>query len=115
MKTIKAIPMWADGQTQEATILQVYPTMGQLNCSMTFYYALLNTKMDRLADGNITMADEDYQGWVDSDDYVYEFVAKQKNLSITGDFVPVTPEPIIPPTEEPIEEPVVVEDEEPTV
>lgn len=101
MKTIQPIPMWADGQTQEATILDVYPTGGQLNNSMTFYYALLNTKMDRLADGNITMVGEDYQGWVDSDDYVYNFVAAQKNLIITGDYVPPTNMPTepLPPTE----------------
>lgn len=111
MKTIKAIQMWSDGQTQEATILDVYPTGGQLNNSMTFYYALRNSAMDRLADGNITMTGEDYAGWIDSDDYVYEFVAKQKNLSITGDYVPVVPEPVIPVEEPIIEEPAVTNPE----
>lgn len=96
--------MWSDGQTQEATILEVYPTGGQLKMSMTFYYALKNAAGIKLADGNITMSGEDYQGWVDSDDYVFDFVAAQKNLVITGDFIPV--QPVIEPTtpEEPIEE-----------
>lgn len=104
MKTIQPIQMWFDGQTQEATILEVYPTGGQLNNSMTFYYALKNAQGARLADGNITIAGEDYQGWVDSDDYVFEFVAAQKNLVITGDVVPVQPVIEPPAPEEPIEE-----------
>jgi hypothetical protein len=54
----------------------------------------------RLQDGNLTMTGEAYTKW-QSDNYAWDWIAAQLNLTIIGDYVPPVPEPIVPtePTE----------------
>jgi hypothetical protein len=70
--------------------------------------------MQQLAQGNLTMSGDDYDAW-ETNDYAYDWVAGQLNLTIIGDYVPPVVEPIeevlVEPTEpetepetEPIEE-----------
>jgi hypothetical protein len=103
MKTITPISIWDNGTNQSASILNAYCINDNLSTSATFYYTLLSESMQQLAQGNLSMSGDDYIGW-QTNDYAYDWVATQLNLTITGDYVPpvvepiaeVTPEPIIP-------------------
>jgi hypothetical protein len=109
MKTIEPVSIWDNGTVQQATILNSYAVNVTLNTSATFVYYLMSTNEDgsqgmQLAQGNLSMTGEAYTQW-QSDNYAWDWIAGQLNLTITGDYVPPvpvepTPEPIV--TEEPI-------------
>ena len=107
MKTISPVSIWDNGTVQEGTILNAYCINDNLSTSGTFYYQILSENIDltvgqQLAQGNLTMTGEDYQGW-QTNEYAYDWVAAQLNLTITGDYVPPVPP-------EPTPEPIVEED-----
>jgi hypothetical protein len=56
--------------------------------------------MQQLAQGNLSMSGEVYDAW-QTNDYAYDWVATQLNLTITGDYVPPVVEPIAEVTPEP--------------
>jgi hypothetical protein len=90
MKQIESVQIWDNGQVLEATILNAYCINDNLSTSGTFYYSLLSDAQQQLAQGNLTMTGEDYQAW-QTNDYAYDWVAAQLNLTITGDYVPPVP------------------------
>jgi hypothetical protein len=83
-----------------ATILNAYCINDNLSDSATFYYALLSDSLAQLSQGNLTMQGQDYDGWV-TNDYAYNWVAEQIDVTIICDYV--TESPIV------VEEPVVEE------
>ena len=87
MKTIQSIPTWVKGQAVTATIFNLRPIGGELFQSASFYYALLDSDLVMVADGNLSLTGEDYQAWNNSDNYPYEWAAEKLNLVITGDYV----------------------------
>jgi hypothetical protein len=101
MKTIESISIWDKGQTKEATILNAYGTNLQLNNSANFWYGLLSDNMEVLASGNLTMSGQDYQEW-NADEFAWDWIAAQLNLTITGDYVPPVP-PAVEPTDNNLE------------
>lgn len=108
MKNITPISIWDNGIVQQATILNTYVINDNLINSATFYYTLLSEGMQQLAQGNLTMQGQDYDDW-QTNEYAYNWVAAQLNLTIVGDYV--KPEPIVveestqvKPESEPIEE-----------
>ena len=109
MKTIEAVQIWDNGQVLEAKILNAYCINDNLSTSGTYYYQLLSENVDltvgqQLTQGNLTMTGDAYQAW-QTNEYAYDWVAAQLNLTITGDYVPpVPPEPTPEPTPEPIVE-----------
>jgi hypothetical protein len=108
MKTIQPVVFPLNLGT--ATILNAYCINDNLSDAATFYYALLSDTLSQLQQGNLTMTGEDYIGWA-TNDYAYNWVATQIDVTITGDYVaPVPPQP------EPTPEPIVEEaiEEEPT-
>lgn len=70
-----------------ATILNAYCINDNLINSATFYYALLTETMVNLSQGNLTMTGEDYAAW-QTNQYAYDWIAEQLNLTIVGDYVP---------------------------
>ena len=94
MKQIEKVSIWDNGKNQSAEILNAYAVNVTLGVSATFYYSLLSESKQTLATGNLTMSGEAYLEWSNNDDYAWEFIAKELNLVIIGDFV----EPIIEPT-----------------
>lgn len=86
MKKITPITMWSNGTTTKATILDAYAVNVTLGTSATFYYALLDDNKQPLASGNLTMSGEQYQAW-DADATAWDFIAKELNLEILGDYV----------------------------
>jgi hypothetical protein len=98
MKTIEPVSIWDNGQVKEAKILNAYAVNVTLGTSATFYYQLLSETADgnigsQLAQGNLSMTGEAYQEW-NQDEFAWDWVASELNLTITGDYVtPVPPAP----------------------
>jgi hypothetical protein len=107
MKLIEPVSIWDNGTVQEAKILNAYAINVTLSTSATFYYQLLAETVDlavgpQLAQGNLSMTGEAYQEW-NQDEFAWDWIAQQLNLTITGDYVPpVPPAPEPEPTPEPI-------------
>jgi hypothetical protein len=105
MKTINSIPIWDNGQNLEAKVLNAYAINVTLNTSATFYYALFSETTEgnvgvMLRQGETCMSTEAYLEWGNNDEYAWDWVAEQLNLTITGDYVPP-----VPPQPEPQPEP----------
>jgi hypothetical protein len=90
MKAIQPVSIWDNGQTVEATILNSYCINDNLSTSAAFYYSLLSDSSQQLNQGNLTMTGEDYQAW-QTNEYAYDWVAAQLNLTIIGDYPPPAP------------------------
>jgi hypothetical protein len=109
MKLINAVSIWDNGQVKEAKILNAYAVNVTLGTSATFYYQLFSENVDlsvgkQVAQGNLSMTGEAYQEW-NQDEFAWDWVAAQLNLTITGDYVPpVPPAPEPEPTPEPTPE-----------
>jgi hypothetical protein len=104
MKTITPISIWDNGTVQEATVLNTYAINDNLSTSATFYYTLLSESMQQLAQGNLTMSGDYYDAW-ENNDYAYDWVAGQLNLTIIGDYVPPVVEEVVVESNEPQAEP----------
>jgi hypothetical protein len=89
MKQIQPISIWDNGTVQEASVLNAYAINDNLSTSATFYYTISSESMQQLAQGNLTMSGDDYDAW-QTNDYAYNWVAGQLNLTIIGDYVPPT-------------------------
>lgn len=95
-KTIQPVNVWVNGQNKEAKILDSYGTRVQLSNSAQFYWALYAENVDgsqgeQLTQGNISMLGQDYQSW-EQDEFAWDFIASNLNLTITGDYVPPAPQ-----------------------
>jgi hypothetical protein len=113
MKLINAVSIWDNGQVLEAKILNAYAVNVTLGTSATFYYQLFSENVDlsvgqQLAQGNLSMTSEAYQEW-NQDEFAWDWVAAQLNLTITGDYVPP-----VPPAPEPEPTPEETTETEPT-
>ena len=94
MKEIQPIQMWQNGQFVEGIYLNAYAVNVTLGTSAVFCYNILDAAQQRLQDGNLTMADGDYQLW-NTDDIAWSWIAFKLNLTIIGDYVPPVLEPIV--------------------
>ena len=104
MKTIEPVQVWYNGQEVEATILNAIVMNDNLQNSATFQYQLLQEIANPqssyastmpVATNYLTMTGEAYDNWGDND-YAYNWLAEQLNLTITGNYVPPTPVPPVP-------------------
>ena len=82
-----------------ATILNAYCINDNLSNAASFYYSLLCDTQSQLQQGNLTMTGEDYIGWA-TNEYAYNWVATQIDVTITGDYVPPVPPVVEENTEE---------------
>jgi hypothetical protein len=85
MKTIQPVVFPLNLGT--ATILNAYCINDNLSTLATFYYALLSDNEGQLQQGNLTMTGTDYDNWA-TNEYAYEWVAQQIDVTIIGDYVP---------------------------
>jgi len=108
MKTIEPVSVWYNGQEQQATVLSAYASYDNLNNAATFSYQLMIappqvdnpiTGLFPVASGTLSMTGEVYDNW-ETNDYAYDWVAEQLNLTITGEYVPPTPPQPEPPQPE---------------
>lgn len=119
MKTIEPVSVWFKGSATEATALSSNCSYDNLSTSATFDYQLIevvanpeNPYIENLtivSNGALLMEGQTYLDW-DTNEYAYDWVAAQLNLTITGDYVPpVPPQPESTPTPEPTPEPEIEE------
>jgi hypothetical protein len=99
MKTIE--PVVFPIKLGTASILNAYCINDNLSNSATFYYSLLSDTQSQLQQGNLTMTGEDYVGWA-TNEYAYNWVAAQIDVTIIGDYVPPVPTQTSPIVEEAI-------------
>lgn len=95
MKTIEPVSVWDNGTVQEAVILNSFANTVILNTSATFWYGLFTKNLDDtigilVAQGSLTMTGEAYTQW-QTDNYAWDWVAQQLNITITGDYIPPVP------------------------
>lgn len=106
MKTIQPVSVWDNGVVQEAVILNSYAVNVTLNTSATFWYGLFTKNADdtlgmQVAQGNLSMTGEAYAQW-QTDNYAWDWVAEQLNITITGDYIPPVPTTTTTTTEAPV-------------
>jgi hypothetical protein len=87
MKTIEPVVFPLNLGT--ATLLNAYCINDNLNNAATFYYALLSDAQSQLSQGNLTMTGDVYSAW-ETNNYAYNWIATQIDVTITGDYVPPT-------------------------
>lgn len=96
MKKIQPVKSWYNGVEKNATILSAFASSDNLSNSASFSYQLFAETdtstgvvydLEQIASGVLTMSGEDYNNW-QTNDYAYDWVAKQLNLTITGEYVP---------------------------
>lgn len=81
---IQPIQIWKNGSLKEAAWLNSHVISDNLKDSASFYYSLTSVNeegnpMEVLADGNLTMNDEDYQGW-QTNEYAWKWIAGKLGL-----------------------------------
>jgi len=84
MKQIQPILIWVNGAQQTATLFSLIIINDNLSNSATFYWQLLDADASKLADGNLTISEPDYDVWGSTSDVnqaAYDWAASK--LSIT--------------------------------
>jgi hypothetical protein len=104
MKTIEPVQVWYNGAETSATVLSAMVQNDNLQNIATFQYQLMaELTMSGseysypmpVVTNYLTITGQDYLDW-DTNDYAYNWVATQLNLTITGEYVPpVPPAPVI--------------------
>jgi hypothetical protein len=85
MKQIQPISIWVNGQQQTATVFSLIIINDNLLNSATFYWQLLDSAEVKLADGNLTMVEPQYDQWGTSSDvnqWAYDWAATQLNITL---------------------------------
>lgn len=96
MKTIEPVSVWYNGKQQQGTVLGVVANNDNLSNAASFTYQILAESdptspmingLEQVASGVLSMSGEVYDNW-QTNDYAYDWVAEQLNLTITGEYVP---------------------------
>jgi len=104
MKTIIPVLIWQNGQDVEALYLKAEVQADNLINFASFAYMLLDADFINVRNGLVEISGQDYLDY-ETNLYAWDYIAKQLNLTITGDYI--SPAPIV---EEVIElNPIVVE------
>ena len=85
MKQIQPFNLWVNGQQQTATLFNLIIINDNLLNSATFYWQLLDAQESKLADGNLTIGEPDYNVWGASADInlaAYQWAASQLNITL---------------------------------
>lgn len=85
MKQIQPFNLWVNGQQQTATLFNLIIINDNLLNSATFYWQLLDADASKLADGNLTMGEPQYDQWgaqPDVNQWAYEWAATQLNITL---------------------------------
>ena len=104
MKTIEPVMVWFNGQEIQATVLKAIVSNDDLQNTATFQYQLMKENsvnefysyLESVVQNFLTITGEEYLAW-DSNDYAYNWIANQLNLTITGEYVPPAPIPPVSP------------------
>jgi hypothetical protein len=96
MKTIVPVSTWSNGQEIEANVLNSYVQGDNLKSQATFYYGIgtvsytdLGVIFNALSSGMLIMTGQAYADY-QTNQYAWDWVASQLNLTITGDVTTTT-------------------------
>jgi hypothetical protein len=95
MKQIQPVMVWSGGQELEANGLNAYVVSDNLLNQAVFYYGIgqivysYTLTINVLAAGQLTMTGQDYINW-QTNQYAWDWVAQQLNLTIIGDITTTT-------------------------
>lgn len=86
---IQPIQIWKNGSLKEAAWLNSYVISDNLKDFASFYYSLSsmneqNAPLEVLAEGNLVMTGDDYQGW-QTNEYAWNWVAGKLSLVLIPD------------------------------
>jgi hypothetical protein len=95
MKQIQPVNIWQGGSNKVGTVLNAYVISDNLLDSANFYYSILSEPLELLTQGNLTMTGAAYDLYSSNED-AWDWISTQLNVVITGDYVPVDPDPFIP-------------------
>jgi len=87
MKQIEPIDIWQNGIIKTAVKLQAQGTSVTLGQAASFYWQLLTEEGHQVSSGNLGISGEQYAAWGADDNYVYNTIATDLNLTIVGDWV----------------------------
>jgi len=85
MKQIQPFQIWVNGQEQTATLFSLIIINDNLSNNATFYWQLLDADASKLADGNLTMVEPQYDQWgtqSDVNQWAYEWAATELNITL---------------------------------
>jgi hypothetical protein len=85
MKQIQPISIWVNGAQQTATLFSLIIINDNLTNSATFYWKLLDADAVKLADGNLTIGEPDYDVWGSTSDVnqaAYDWAASKLNITL---------------------------------
>jgi hypothetical protein len=85
MKQIQPIQIWVNGSLQTATVFNLIIINDNLLNSATFYWQLLDSAEIKLADGNLTIGEPDYDVWgstADVNQAAYDWAASKLNITL---------------------------------
>ena len=85
MKQIAPLTLWVNGQQATATLFNLIIINDNLLNSATFYWQLLDADAAKLADGNLTIGEPDYDVWgstTDVNQAAYEWAASELNITL---------------------------------
>jgi len=85
MKQIQPFQIWVNGQEKTATLFSLIIINDNLSNSATFYWQLLDADASKLADGNLTMVEPQYDQWgtqSDVNQWAYEWAATELNITL---------------------------------
>jgi hypothetical protein len=103
MKQIQPVMVWSNGQELEANVLNAYVVSDNLLNEAVFYYGVgtiyysMNPLSTPLSFGRLTMTGQAYSDW-QTNQYAWDWVASQLNLTIIGDVTTTTTTTISPTT-----------------
>lgn len=99
MKVIEPVQVWFNGAEREATFLSVICTNDNLSVSASFNYQLIGmyqygddptvVSQTPFVNGSLLMTGQNYQDW-QTNEYAYDWVAQQLNLTIISDYTTTT-------------------------
>lgn len=99
MKTIESVSVWYNGAETPATILSAIVQNDNLQSSAIFQYQLMievtvpgseYSYTMPIVTNSLTITGQDYLDW-DTNNYAYNWIATQLNLTITGEYIPPVP------------------------
>lgn len=85
MKQIQPIDIWQNGTTKTATYLSIQGTNVKLGISASFFWQLMTQEGHTVSSGNLGISGEQYAAWGADDDYIYQILASDLNLTLVSE------------------------------
>ena len=93
MKTIQNFQTWNNGQQVTIGVLNAYLNSDNLSTQAIFYWFIYAIDASgvittQIQQGTLTLTGADYLAWEGTNTQAWDWISKQLNLTITGDYIP---------------------------